>query len=84
MAAKFELIEHEKLHRVKDRSQQLGEFLEWLRDHGYEICENTGRKYVQYEPVRKNVTQWLAEFFEIDLAKLEEEKEVMLAELRKH
>src|SRR6266516_6765252 len=31
--------EHEKLKAVKDASQAIGEFIEWLGENGYHICE---------------------------------------------
>lgn len=31
--------EHEKLHAIKDQSQSIGEFIEWLGENGYSICE---------------------------------------------
>lgn len=74
--------EHEKLDGIKHLSQPLGGFLEWLQSQGYEICENISRKYVNYEPVHKNTRQWLAEYFEIDLVKLDEEKVKMLEQIR--
>lgn len=31
--------EHEKLHKVKDRSQTCGLFIDWLAGQGYHLCE---------------------------------------------
>lgn len=36
-----------------------------------------------YEPVRKRIEEWLAEHFEIDQNKLDDEKRAMLDELRR-
>jgi len=66
--------EHEKLEKIADKSQFLGEFLEWLQGK-YTIAE-----YVDDTlwPVRKSIQQLLAAYFEIDLNALEREKEDIL------
>src|SRR5512135_3462017 len=86
--------EHEKLHMVKDRSQSIGEFLEWLRsEKGYVICERLRTSAgdeeeeeddADYElvPANLGITKLLAEFFKIDLEKIEAEKRQMLDQLR--
>lgn len=80
--------EHEKLHAVKDKSQAIGEFIHWLAEtHDAHVityeCDYDGR----WERRRGAEGRWmrerLAEFFNIDLAKIEDEKDAMLAELRK-
>jgi sulfite reductase alpha subunit-like flavoprotein len=75
--------EHDKLHEVKDKSQAIGEFLEWLGNEKRGVV-------CQYEddsdypvPMPHNILQMLAEYFEIDLDKIEEEKQQMLEEMRK-
>lgn len=73
----MEYPEHEKLKKVKHLSQACGEFY----DH---ICRN-----YSIEPLKKHggkrfhITDQLAEFFEIDQEKLEDEKKQMLEELRR-
>src|SRR5512135_3496653 len=87
--------EHDKLHAVKDRSQSIGEFLEWLQsEKGYVVCErlrtngdedeDEDEDDADYElvPANLGVTRLLAEFFKIDLEKLEAEKRQMLDQLR--
>lgn len=71
--------EHDKMYDVKELSQAIGEFLEMS---GYDLCEPTGRDYIPYVPVNKSITEILAEWFEIDLDKLEKEKRQMLEQLR--
>jgi hypothetical protein len=77
--------EHDKLGVIRDQSQAIYDFLEWCAeekgaalavdaDHGYE-----GEKY--WLPTSRR--DLLAEFFEIDQAKLEQEKRAMLDELRR-
>jgi len=76
-----ERTEHEKLDLVKDKSQAVGEFVDWLHDEkGFMICESCRHGYY---PARYSLNKLLAEFFEIDLVKLEEEKEQMLEAMRR-
>jgi hypothetical protein len=75
--------EHEKLAKVKDRSQACGEFLEWLTSEGgFVLC-----KYVKDRvfpvPASVSIADLLARFFKIDQKKIEDEKRAMLAELQK-
>jgi tRNA(Ile2) C34 agmatinyltransferase TiaS len=73
--------EHEKLHLIKDKSQAIGEFLEWLQgEQGCVIAQYSGD---DLHPIDSRNEQLLAYFFEIDLVKLEKEKRAMLDELRK-
>ena len=75
--------EHEKLKEIQDQSQIIGEFLEWLGyEHEYFICEKLGQLQEWY-PISQNHQKLLAQFFDIDLDKLEQEKRQMLEELRK-
>jgi hypothetical protein len=96
--------EHNKLHAIKDQSQAIGEFIDWLRDeknvflgrshsHADSGCEreedksgfrfwNCGMTEGEYEPERTSVVTLLAEFFDIDLEKIEKEKRQMLKTLR--
>jgi hypothetical protein len=77
-----EYPEHEKLQTVQDKSQVCGEFLEWLNENGYSICE-TQEKYPPFLPTRKSFTTLLDQFFDINGKALENEKRQMLKELRK-
>lgn len=73
--------EHEKLKAIKSRSQVVGEFMEWLRkEKGISFAKPD--RWGKYEPVNLPIQATLAEFFEIDQKKLDEEKEEMLKELR--
>jgi hypothetical protein len=78
--------EHEKLKAVKDRSQTVGEFLDWLRDtKEFAVCElhpEERKRDPEWHPVRLRTEQLLAEFFEIDLDKLSAEKDAMVALLQ--
>jgi hypothetical protein len=61
--------ECDKLHAIKDQSQVIGEFLDWLEDE-HEVF------------LPKSVTNLLAEYFDIDLEKVEQEKLAILEDLR--
>ncbi|MDA4133857.1 MAG: hypothetical protein OK454_12150 [Thaumarchaeota archaeon] len=68
--------EHEKLKGVQEESQAIGEFL----DLGpYTLCEHYT---IHWIPVRKSIPEILADYFEIDLKKIEAEKRAMLDEMR--
>lgn len=73
--------EHRKVKATMDKSQAIEEFLEWLKqDHDTELCESD---YTGPFPVGSRVQEFLAEYFEIDLKRLEAEKRAMLDEIRK-
>jgi hypothetical protein len=74
--------EHDKLHAVKDESQVIGTFLDWLQGEGMCVAQFDDSEE-QYWPVRERIEQLLAKYFDIDLVKLEKEKVTMLEELRK-
>lgn len=77
--------EHEKLALCRERSQAIGEFVDWLRDQGVIFYRYSGgSEAVQSYVIDHRLTdQLLAEFFEIDLVVLEREKQAMLRELRR-
>lgn len=89
--------EIDKMHAVKAASQAIGEFLEWLQERRIELaqyhehsesCEdeegdtvcglNPDRLYSFHYQTEK----LLAEYFEIDLRKVEDEKQALLDQLR--
>ncbi len=84
--------EHDKLRAVKDESQGIGAFLDWLASEGFTVCrfQNLTRHsddlgdYTPsgYYPTREGTEKLLARYFNINLNKLETEKQVMLDELR--
>jgi hypothetical protein len=82
-----EYPEHEKLDIIKDKSQVIGEFLEWLENEKeHYICyyeDNDPDEHDGYYPINEDNDDLLAEFFNIDRKKLEEEKDKMLEEMRK-
>lgn len=76
------MSEIEKALAVKEKSQAIGEFLEWAQSEGYFLASwhisGTPEGYDRLVTSRKTIHQWLAEFFEIDQDKIEKE----LAEIR--
>lgn len=92
-----EYPECEKMQSVKEKSQELGFFLEWLKSR-YELCEwkdetkeffgDNDNDYVWspegYYPARVNIQDILADYFNIDLNKVAEEQSQILDELRKN
>lgn len=80
--------EHAKLARVKNESQAIGTFLDWLvNERGVFLCERTQRSLVGgigdvWVPISRR-EGILSEYFEIDEAKLEQEKLAILEAHRK-
>jgi hypothetical protein len=89
--------EHNKLSLVKDQSQAIGAFLDWLLEKGvilskpHEHSDNCLKdgKYVCHTtegdlvPIWIPIHSWLATYFNIDEYKLEKEKRAMLDEMQK-
>lgn len=73
--------EHDKLTAVKDHSQAIGEFLEWMSSDGIIKCRWEER-HEEYFPIFEPIEKLLARYFDIDLDKLEQEKRLMLVVLR--
>lgn len=74
--------EHEKLEKISDKSQACGEFLDWLSSEGISLCSWHERDEQYYQDPR-TITDLLADYFDIDLDKIENEKRDMLGRLRK-
>ncbi len=74
--------ECEKMLAIKDKSQAIGEFLDWLAESEHiHLCEWFGDDdYLGY--ARERTETLLAKFFGIDQDKVEQERRNMLAELR--
>jgi len=71
--------EHQRMSAVAGQSQVIGEFLDWLPTIGVVLCEPWEESFY---PSGRTTTSLLAEFFGIDLNKIETEKRAMLAALR--
>jgi hypothetical protein len=75
--------ECEKMSSVKDKSQVIGEFLEWAKQtQEFCMCVYSGYSK-EYIPISMTTEILLAKFFDIDLEKAEKEKRQMLEELRR-
>lgn len=91
-----EYPEHDRLHSIKEYSEQIGAFLEWLSDDGVVLArkhKHTDGCYEDGERVcgessgelaynYQRIEERLARYFEIDLNKIEKEKREMLAAIR--
>lgn len=74
--------EHDKLKLISEQSDTIGEFLE---SAGYVLAqykEVENRLEPQLLPVITSTTQILADYFDIDLTVIEQEKRQMLATIR--
>lgn len=77
--------EHARQALVLDKSQAIGEFLEWLTsEHEYVIAEWTTNAVGSDDlvPVQRPIQSWLAQYFQIDPAKIEAEKRAMIDAMR--
>lgn len=91
-----EYPEHDRLKAVSEYSQQIGQFLDWLKServflsrehHHSDDCFEDGIKDCGFSvgdlaQDYERIEDRLARYFEIDLKKIETEKREMLASLR--
>lgn len=81
--------ECEKLSKVSEKSQLIGEFLDWLQDEKKialakwaqvegALFDNTSTLFL----IHDSTESFLAEFFEIDMKKVKKERKQMLKEQR--
>lgn len=90
MKRKTKYPQSEKFLEIKDNSQIIGEFLSWLKSN-YEIgvwVDNEDEDTLEYLPEiilpsRCSTEQLLANYFDIDLDELENERRQMIEELQK-
>jgi hypothetical protein len=83
--------EHEKLRAIVDKSQKIGEFIDWLKEEKNislmsereELREDGSVRDYHYFYEGGGMRRFLEEFFEIDGKALEAEKQAMLEEQRK-
>jgi len=84
---KIETPECDKLKALIDSGERdtLQKFLDWLTENHVVLCQlETGRGYRsdgEYVPLRQNTENLMAEFFGIDLKKVEREKQAILGGL---
>lgn len=71
-----EYPEHEKLKEIQPKSQAIHEFIDWVStEHGIELSSDHRMP---------RLTNLVAEFFDIDLNKINAEKDAMVEEMRRH
>lgn len=73
--------EHEKLKAIRAESQICGDFIKWLEQQGWAICQFRDAFDGEWVPISFTLEKLLAQRFEIDLNKLEAEKRAMLRAL---
>ena len=75
--------EHEKMHAVVEQSQSIGEFLDWLtNEKSIVLSQWIDPESEHLTPINPNIQDLLAEYFDIDLDKIEKEKRQMLKTMR--
>lgn len=79
------MSELDKMLAARDESQAIGNFIEWLGEQGMSICTYNETRYAYaYSPHRKSIEEILAQYFEIDLGKVEQERRVILENFREN
>lgn len=79
-----EYPEHQKMKAVKERSQAIGEFLDWAQSEGLYLARYDERFHDEtLRAISEPFEHILARHFNIDLNKIEEEKQAMIEQLRK-
>jgi len=76
-----EYPEHHKQSKILDKSQAIGEFLDWLC-HETDIVFGKWDEEDKLYPYHIQIQTLLADYFDIDLNKLEAEKQSMLEKIR--
>lgn len=75
--------EHDRLALISDKSQAIGEFIDWLQSKGIHLaCYYEEDSRDRLFTVETPTNSLLAEFFDIDPIKIEREKRAMLDALR--
>lgn len=78
--------ELEKKAEVMDDARAIGAFIDWLRDDKDVVLAHRPTEVgtgVYYRYYHHDMRQLLAEFFDIDLQKMEEEKLALIEECRR-
>lgn len=75
----------DKMKAVREQSQVIGEFMEWLWSRGYVLCRPVGEGYssIPYLPALDSIEDLLADFFGVDLGAAERERRAVLEYVRR-
>lgn len=74
--------ECDKMSEVRDESQSIGAFVEWVGEQGWEIIDRAeSDKHGFPVHIRLSTEELLAKYFDIDLALVDKEKRAMLESL---
>lgn len=73
----------DKMLRVKNQSQKIGEFLEWLSSAKHYHIARWSNEEEQLVHVSESIETLLAEYFEIDLKQAERERRKILNLIRR-
>ena len=76
--------ELDKLANCREESQAIGRFLDWLSEQNIFLARSADDEGENFVAISKSVNALLAEYFGIDEKKCEQERQLLLAELRKH
>ena len=69
-----------KMDAVREESQAIGEFIEWLNENGMAICTHeNGLRGESFFLVMESVESLLARHFDVDLNAVERERRAVLA-----
>ena len=79
-----DLHETARLSKVQEESRLLSNFLDWLTENDYAICQLTNYKFKEqgYVPKTKDNESLLAAYFKIDLAEVEKNRRELLRRIR--
>ena len=76
--------ELDKMVKIQEKSQTIGEFLSFMEsEKHYMLCKRSG-EFNEFSPVRRLKEDLIAEFFNIDLKKVEQEKRSLLKEVQEN
>ncbi len=77
----METPELNRMQAIQPKSEIIGEFLDWLfYEKNLNICEMY--EGLTFQPLYKSPNNWLAEYFGIDLDKVDQEQKAILQNLR--
>jgi hypothetical protein len=82
----IESPECERLHAVHEESQKIGEFIEWLGENSYVLAnwiKRNPRWDEELAPANISTNALLAQYYDIDLDKVEDERRAILEALQK-